>query len=109
MHGRPVKAPWEIESAMGSTCLVTTNSANDLCPAMFGQSGGAFAPVDRAHGDNGFGQRIDPYGWQAPKHIDPWAWMYLGDIDDGWDIYRDAGAFSIELWDTNAAPPAANW
>lgn len=68
-----------------------------------------FRPLDVAHGDTGFGSRIDPYGWQAPKHVDPWAWMYLGDITDPWATYHDPGAFSLDLWRSGQAPPAANW
>jgi len=69
----------------------------------------AFAPTPDGHGDNGFGSRIDPYGWQAPKHVDPWAWMYLGDFKDAWLTYHDPGAFSVNLWLPGFAPPAANW
>jgi murein DD-endopeptidase MepM/ murein hydrolase activator NlpD len=42
--------------------------------------------------DNGTGY-IDPYGWQAPSDVDPWAWRKWG-----W------GAYSINLWKTGQAP-----
>ena len=58
------------------------------------------------YGVNGIHGTIDPFGWGAPQHIDPWAWMALGDRDDGiMGRIRDPGAFSIDLW-INARPPS---
>jgi murein DD-endopeptidase MepM/ murein hydrolase activator NlpD len=42
--------------------------------------------------DNGTAY-IDPYGWQAPADVDPWAWRKAG-----W------GAYSINLWRAGQAP-----
>lgn len=42
--------------------------------------------------DNGTGY-IDPYGWQAPSDVDPWAWRKWG-----W------GAYSVNLWKPGQAP-----
>ncbi|MGZ8455259.1 MAG: M23 family metallopeptidase [Gemmatirosa sp.] len=57
------------------------------------------------HGINGTHGAIDPFGWGAPQHIDPWAWMALGERED-WILgpIRDPGAFSIDLW-LSARPP----
>jgi murein DD-endopeptidase MepM/ murein hydrolase activator NlpD len=50
---------------------------------------------------------IDPFGWAAPQHIDPWAWMALGERTDPYEgTIRDFGAFSIDLW-ISAKPPNA--
>lgn len=43
--------------------------------------------------------------WATPKHIDPWAWKFLGYQDDA-NSLKDPGAFSINLWRTGEAPPS---
>lgn len=70
----------------------------------------AFEPLLDGHGDNAFGSRIDPYGWAAPKGVDPWAWMYIGSYQDEYgETFVDPGAFSINLWLPGEAPPTPNW
>lgn len=50
---------------------------------------------------------IDPFGWNAPKQIDPRAWMDLGTYNDGYlGTITNPGAFSINLWRSGQAPPA---
>lgn len=57
------------------------------------------------YGVNGIHGIIDAHGWAAPQHIDPWAWMALGERQDGiMGTVRDPGAFSIDLW-IGARPP----
>jgi murein DD-endopeptidase MepM/ murein hydrolase activator NlpD len=58
------------------------------------------------YGINGIHGIIDPFGWAAPQHIDPWAWMQLQSVDER-NVVKEPGAFSIKLWD-GAAPPS-NW
>lgn len=49
---------------------------------------------------------IDPFGWDAPKGIDPWGWEFLGPQNDQYQgSITDPGAFSIYLWRTGQAPP----
>lgn len=58
-------------------------------------------------GDNSHPWIIDPYGWAAPKHVDPGAWLALGTrYDDclGKNV-TNPGAFSINLWKDGSAPP----
>jgi hypothetical protein len=57
-------------------------------------------------GDNGAPVVIDPFGWAAPKNIDPWASRYLGRQNMGCvgDVI-DPGAFSIDLWCEGQSPP----
>jgi murein DD-endopeptidase MepM/ murein hydrolase activator NlpD len=52
------------------------------------------------HGDTAYAGRIEPFGWHAPAHVDPWAWMFIGTFIDGGTGAKitDAGAFSITLW-----------
>lgn len=68
-----------------------------------------FSLVDTGRGDTGMAGRIDPYGWQAPRHIDPWAWMYLGEYYDYDRRLQDPGAFSINLWGPGEEPVVSNW
>ncbi len=63
----------------------------------------AFALTDDGYGINGIRGVIDPFGWAAPKDIDPWAWKYLNgreynDNFSGTIKVRNPGAFSINLW-----------
>lgn len=65
-----------------------------------------FALTPDAYGINNINGIIDPFGWAAPQHIDPWAWMALGDRTDPYvGAIRDPGAFSIDLW-LGAKPPS---
>lgn len=49
---------------------------------------------------------IDPFGWDAPQQVDPWAWAFLGSRDDQYEgTITDPGAFSIYLWRSGQAPP----
>lgn len=61
-------------------------------------------------GDNSFPVAIDPYGWSAPRGIDPFAWLPLGNrqTDCTGGIVTNPGAFSIYLWLEGAAPPNKN-
>lgn len=69
-----------------------------------------FRLQDTGYGVNGIRGIIDPFGWAAPKHIDPWAWKYLNG-KSYWDDYeatievKNPGAFSIHLWREGEAPP----
>lgn len=48
---------------------------------------------------------IDPFGWDAPKHIDPWGWAFLGPQTDAYEgNITNPGAFSIYLWRSGQAP-----
>jgi hypothetical protein len=53
---------------------------------------------------NGLQGTIDPFGWDAPKHIDPWAWKSLA-VPNGPYPVKEPGAFSINLWIPGQAPP----
>jgi hypothetical protein len=49
---------------------------------------------------------IDPFGWAAPKNIDPWAYRYLGGVTDPiLGPVAAPGAFSILLWKPGSVPP----
>jgi murein DD-endopeptidase MepM/ murein hydrolase activator NlpD len=48
--------------------------------------------------NNGWRWTIDPYGWQAPKNIDPRGWRNFPD-----------GALSIYLWKSGQDPATGNW
>lgn len=59
------------------------------------------------YGISGISGMIDPFGWNAPKDIDPWAWRFLGNHNDSiLGTVRDPGAFSLYLWRAGQAPPA---
>jgi hypothetical protein len=69
----------------------------------------AFQTTPDGYGVNGIHGVIDPFGWAAPKNIDPLAWKFLGDQNDPiLGTIKDPGAFSIKLWRTGQAPPS-NW
>jgi murein DD-endopeptidase MepM/ murein hydrolase activator NlpD len=52
---------------------------------------------------------IDPFGWNAPKQIDPWAWAFLGPQTDQYEgAITNPGAFSIYLWRSGQAPRTHN-
>jgi FG-GAP-like repeat len=64
-------------------------------------------PSQEGYGSNGLAGHIDPFGWAAPKGIDPWAWKSIGKtasvkFPSG---LTDFGAFSINLWLPGQAPP----
>jgi murein DD-endopeptidase MepM/ murein hydrolase activator NlpD len=59
-----------------------------------------FRLVNEDHGDTGFAGRIEPYGWKAPAHLDPWAWRFFD---------KNVGAFSIDLWREGQAPVNTNF
>jgi murein DD-endopeptidase MepM/ murein hydrolase activator NlpD len=68
----------------------------------------AFVTTPGGYGSNGIEGIVDPYGWAAPAHIDPWAWMYQGrSVFDQFlnRTVRNPGAFSINLWGPGMAPP----
>lgn len=66
-----------------------------------------FQTTPNGYGINGIHGIIDPFGWVAPKHIDPWAWKFLGNRQDPYlGNIKDPGAFSINLWRNGAAPPS---
>jgi len=59
------------------------------------------------YGSNGLAGHIDPFGWAAPKGVDPWAWKSIG-ATTGFAFpagITDFGAFSINLWLPGNAPP----
>lgn len=69
-----------------------------------------FRLQDTGYGVNGIRGIIDPFGWAAPQHIDPWAWKYLNgksyaDDYEGLIQVQSPGAFSIRLWREGEAPP----
>jgi len=66
----------------------------------------AFQTTPDVYGVNGIQWVIDPFGWAAPKHIDPWAWKFLEYQADA-NSLKDPGAFSINLWRSGEAPPSA--
>lgn len=77
-----------------------------------------FATTPSGYGVNGIQGVIDPFGWAAPKNVDPWAWKslgvkdpnFLGDPTHFTDFpagVSDAGAFSINLWLPEETPPIA--
>jgi murein DD-endopeptidase MepM/ murein hydrolase activator NlpD len=48
---------------------------------------------------------IDPFGWNAPRGVDPRARAFLGRDDRcGGSAFKDPGAFSIYLWRNDKAP-----
>jgi len=58
------------------------------------------------YGVNGIQGVIDPFGWAAPRDVDPWAWRYLGFTGDTYAPgVTDPGAFSINLWMRGESPP----
>lgn len=64
---------------------------------------------DTDRGINSIRGVIDPFGWDAPKHIDPWAWAFLGEQTDPYEgKIMNPGAFSINLWVSGEAPPTAD-
>lgn len=66
-----------------------------------------FRTTPNNYGVNGVHGIIDPFGWAAPQHIDPWAWMFLGNQQDPFlGTVKDPGAFSINLWRNGEAPPS---
>ena len=63
---------------------------------------------DTDRGINSIRGIIDPFGWDAPKQIDPWAWAFLGEQTDPYEgKIMNPGAFSIYLWISGEAPPTA--
>ncbi|WP_437598259.1 M23 family metallopeptidase [Sorangium sp. So ce590] len=53
-----------------------------------------------AAGNDGWRNVIEPYGFDPPAGFDPW----------GWRAYSiDAGALSIDLWNTGQAPTTGTW
>jgi hypothetical protein len=61
------------------------------------------------YGSNGLAGHIDPFGWAAPKGIDPWAWRTIGQPNKSGAPFpagiTEFGAFSINLWLPLQAPP----
>ena len=63
---------------------------------------------DTDRGINSIRAIIDPFGWDAPKQIDPWAWAFLGEQTDPYEgKIMNPGAFSIYLWISGKVPPTA--
>lgn len=53
-----------------------------------------------ATGVNGWHGVIDPFGWAGPQNVDPMAFKFIGSqTADQPSAIKDAGAFSIKLWD----------
>ncbi|MDH4458451.1 MAG: M23 family metallopeptidase, partial [Nevskia sp.] len=46
-------------------------------------------------GISGIHGLIDPFGWNAPVNVDPWATRLIGQTKDG---VKSPGAYSINLW-----------
>ena len=46
---------------------------------------------------------VDPFGWQAPQGVDPWAWRFRSHASN--PLLDDAGSFSSLLWKDGEAPP----
>jgi murein DD-endopeptidase MepM/ murein hydrolase activator NlpD len=63
-----------------------------------------FETTEAGYGVNGIHGVIDPFGWAAPKHIDPWAWRFLGYQGDA-NSLPQPGAFSIYLWRDGVTVP----
>ncbi|XYH98255.1 M23 family metallopeptidase [Sorangium sp. So ce1128] len=53
-----------------------------------------------ADGNDGWRNVIEPYGFDPPSGFDPWAWRAIS---------NDAGALSINLWNTGEAPTTGTW
>ena len=68
-----------------------------------------FAASQEGYGSNGLAGHIDPFGWAAPKGMDPWAWRSIGQPNPGGVPFpsgvTEYGAFSINLWKFRRAPP----
>jgi murein DD-endopeptidase MepM/ murein hydrolase activator NlpD len=61
---------------------------------------------ETGYGINDVSGQIDPFGWNAPQGVDPWAWKYLGVYQDEYvGTVTNPGAFSIRLWREGQAPP----
>ena len=66
-----------------------------------------FATTPHGCGVNGVQGVIDPFGWSAPKQVDPWAWKSLGGQQPCSPAPKmELGAFSIYLWIPGQAPPS---
>jgi murein DD-endopeptidase MepM/ murein hydrolase activator NlpD len=67
----------------------------------------AFATTPHGCGVNGAQGVIDPFGWSAPKGVDPWAWKSLaGQQPCSPAPAMELGAFSIHLWIPGQVPPS---
>jgi murein DD-endopeptidase MepM/ murein hydrolase activator NlpD len=61
---------------------------------------------DTGYGVSSLSGEVDPFGWSAPKGIDPWAWQNFGSYQDGYiGTIVNPGAFSINLFREGQAPP----
>jgi murein DD-endopeptidase MepM/ murein hydrolase activator NlpD len=60
--------------------------------------------IDGPSGVNGWQGQIDPFGWAAPRGVDPGAYMHIGEgpTSDQPAAIVNGGAFSINLWDSDA-------
>ena len=63
------------------------------------------------YGVNGVQGAIDPFGWAAPKEIDPYAWRFINFSDSSFPNSQipgltEPGAYSINLWIPGHAPPS---
>lgn len=52
-------------------------------------------------GISGIHGLIDPFGWNAPVNVDPWATRLVGQTKDG---VLSPGAYSINLWKSGETP-----
>ncbi len=60
---------------------------------------------DTGYGVSALQGEIDPFGWNAPQGIDPWAYQNFGSYSDQYlGTFKDPGAFSINLWREGEAP-----
>jgi murein DD-endopeptidase MepM/ murein hydrolase activator NlpD len=72
----------------------TTNTASHLSETLLFNTATSGA---NPH-NNGRPYLTDPYGFQAPKGFDPWAWKAY-----------PQGALSINLWNSGQAPSRSSW
>jgi hypothetical protein len=60
---------------------------------------------ENCYGYNGFQGEIDPFGWDAPAGVDPYASAFLSYTDPNWPSFPGPGAFSMYLWEGNPYTP----
>lgn len=107
--GDSVTAGQEIGKA-GSTGCSSANHLHFGTARLSNTSGSysyPYATVPDGCGDNSRPVIIDPFGWAAPKNVDPGAWLALG-VRNDWCLGKNVtnpGAFSINLWKSGSAPP----
>jgi len=107
--GDPVNGAQRLGSSGRSGCgapalrFVVLHLTNIVSAAAY-----PFAAEDAGpYGFNGVQGAIDPFGWGVPAYVDPWGFFFHGGVDAGGLAcgLTDPGAFSIDLWKPDAAPP----